>query len=692
MGGQNCHNPAEKNQNKKFFTFSNFIYIIIVIIISIYIQKIIIQRKNKEISKLEMKVLNLNEKISLKDEEIHKLKEIIILRDKNMYELESNKLQLKLEGLSDKNLDYKNKIMKNYEEIKDYIIKINQLEEENNNLRKTVKEITEQNEKITDDKLTLENNVKSIDVKNEEIRNKDNIILNLRNENKKKEDEIKIFKENSDKSSKYQDEKSENFYDLIVKINSIYGLSQGWEVLMNENGKKNYYEYKDKIFTKIGVIGSENRGKSTILSDLSQIDLPTGYSIKTEGLSIKFPELKEFENRKIILLDSAGLETPILNINSTMTYLNNNEIKEGINKINEKKLYGENEVGNEENNKFAIKSRDIIQLELFLQNYIIKYSDVIILILGKLSINEQKLLIKVKTHIKNLNKKNPLIVIHNLKEFETIRQVEDYFKNILELSSTFTLEEGRNINLQKNEDEYKFFYEKKSDPKIFHLIYGKKGSELGNYYNKKTIQFIYERINEITDKEKYDPIKSIINYFTEISEIILENPIRKGSLIDNLESNSEKGELKKIMLKDPNTQIILKKCLIDELGLSNFQSDGLQIPYSYYLTDDYIFIIIELPGKEEKSEEDTQYENIKAVLNYEDNFAVIKIYGKKKNYLENKMKETIKSFQHKRKFGDFLIQIKLYKINLEEKPIKEIKNGILLLKYTIRKGEVIVDI
>lgn len=55
MGGH--HNPAE-NQNKKFFTFSNFIYIIIVIIISIYIQKIIIQRKNKEISKLEMKVLN----------------------------------------------------------------------------------------------------------------------------------------------------------------------------------------------------------------------------------------------------------------------------------------------------------------------------------------------------------------------------------------------------------------------------------------------------------------------------------------------------------------------------------------------------------------------------------------------------------------------------------------------------------
>ena len=695
-----------KNENKKYFTVSNFIYfIIIIIIISIYIKRTI-QRKNKEISDLQIKALNLseiiynkdkkidvlNEIIISKNEEINKLYEKLSLKDKTINELQPNDLQKKLEDLNNINVQSKNKIKKYYEEIKNYTSKIKELEEDNNNLRNKITEISKQNEEIKNDKLSLEKNIKSIDIKNEEIRNKDNIILNLKNKKKKKKDELKIYKENSDKSSKYQDEKSENFYDLIIKINSIYGLAHGWEVLMNENGKKNYYEYKDKIVTKIGVIGSENRGKSTILSDLSQIDLPTGYSIKTEGLSIKFPELKGFENRKIILLDSAGLETPILNINSTISCLNNNEIKEDINKINEKKLNGENENENEENNKFAIKSRDIIQLELFLQNYIIKYSDVIILILGKLSINEQKLLIKVKTHIKNLNKKNPLIVIHNLKEFETIRQVEDYFKNILELSSTFTLEEGRNINLQKNEDEYKFFYEKKSEPKIFHIIYGKKGSELGNFYNKKTIQFIYDRINEITDKESFDPIKSIINYFTEISEIILENPIKQGSLIDNLQSDSENGQPKKIMLKDPNTQIILKKCLIDELGLSNFQSNGLQIPYSYYITYDSVIIFIELPGKSEKSEDDTQYENIKAVLSYEDNFAIIKIYGKKKNNIESIMKETIKSFQHKRQFGDFLIQIKLYKISLEEKPLKEIKNGVLLLRYKIKKEEVIIDI
>ena len=76
--------------------------------------------------------------------------------------------------------------------------------------------------------------------------------------------------------------------------------------------KKNYFDIK---YTKIGVIGSENRGKSTILSDFSKIELLTEVSIKTEGLSIKYPKLDDqFKNRKIILLDSAGLETPILNL------------------------------------------------------------------------------------------------------------------------------------------------------------------------------------------------------------------------------------------------------------------------------------------------------------------------------------------------------------------------------------------
>ena len=37
------------------------------------------------------------------------------------------------------------------------------------------------------------------------------------------------------------------------------------------------------------------------------MNLPSGMSIKTEGLYIKYPELNEYKDRKIILLDSTGL-------------------------------------------------------------------------------------------------------------------------------------------------------------------------------------------------------------------------------------------------------------------------------------------------------------------------------------------------------------------------------------------------
>ena len=42
---------------------------------------------------------------------------------------------------------------------------------------------------------------------------------------------------------------------------------------------------------KIGIMGNSNRRKLFILSKISKINLPSGLSIKTEILSIKYPNL-----------------------------------------------------------------------------------------------------------------------------------------------------------------------------------------------------------------------------------------------------------------------------------------------------------------------------------------------------------------------------------------------------------------
>ena len=103
------------------------------------------------------------------------------------------------------------------------------------------------------------------------------------------------------------------------------------------------------------------------------MDLPVGTNIRTEGLSIKYPEnLDKYENRRIVLLDSAGLETPVLKDN-----------------------------GEDEKDVFKEKSREKLITELFLQNYIIKNSDILLIVVGIMTYSEQKLLNKIKLQLKN---------------------------------------------------------------------------------------------------------------------------------------------------------------------------------------------------------------------------------------------------------------------------------------------------
>ena len=312
--------------------------------------------------------------------------------------------------------------------------------------------------------------------------------------------------------------------------------------------------------------------------------------------------------------------------------------------------------------------------------------------MGKLTINEQKLLLKVKTHIKNLKRKEPLIVIHNLKEFETKKQIDDYLESILKKSSTFSLKDNDIVNLESQESKWKYYFEPKSDPKIYHLIYGKKGSEAGDFYNEKTIKFIYDLISSNPDKESFDPIKCVKEYFSEISEIILDNKIEKNEIIDSREvskdsDKSDANEINKIMLKDQNKQIKLKKCLIDELGISNFQGNSFDAQYSYYITETNVYIYIELPGKKEKSGDDKEYENVEVDLQTEGSFSIIKVTGTKKHFVEHFIQEkNINHQQHKRQFGDFSIQVKLDKINLNDDYQCKIQNGCLLVTFDIKKG------
>ena len=78
--------------------------------------------------------------------------------------------------------------------------------------------------------------------------------------------------------------------------------------------------------------------------------------------------------------------------------------------------------------------------ELFLQNYIMHNSDILILVVGILTYSEQKLINRIKTEMKNQKIDKPLYIIHNLVLYDTVDKVENHIKNVLLKCATFQLE------------------------------------------------------------------------------------------------------------------------------------------------------------------------------------------------------------------------------------------------------------
>ena len=442
--------------------------------------------------------------------------------------------------------------------------------------------------------------------------------------------------------------KFENFYDVIIDIQSIKDINIGWEIKMNKNGEKILNEYKNKESLTIGIIGHSNKGKTFLLSKIAKTPLPTDISIKTEGLSIKYLELGF--NKNIILLDSAGLETPVL-------------------------IEKENLIDNEDNKLNQLikeKATDKLMTETFLQNFIIYNSDILITVVGILTFSEQKLLKKIKEESIKTNK--ILFIIHNLITFTLIDQVQQYIKNYLLKDATFDLEERTTISINNNEKNIPYYYENNNKIKIFHLIFAKEGSEAGNYYNEFALNFIEKSYLLITSIKPFDIIQKVKERFIELSKNLIEKDennlwIKEDDFINNELILKEK----KIKLKTQKN-IVLKRCYIDELGFSNLSNHGFNPNYNYFEKNNKLMIRIEVPGN---------IEYIKTEIKYSDKFTIIEIKGKKKK--DKEPADLGDNIFNSREYGEFIINIPIIKNIINKKGNITNKNGIIMIEYDLGK-------
>ena len=523
-------------------------------------------------------------------------------------------------------------------------LKISNLERENNKQKKNINSLKDDNKEISNKNKILE---MAVNGDHDKI-----VFLNengiIGNNLKLKDNIIKINPKNNQLIGNEIHNKTKfiDFYDVIIHINSIKDINKGWKIEVNPKARENYENFKKLNIIKIGVIGNSNKGKSFLLSKISKIPLPSGTSIRTEGLSIKYPDLDEFKDRKIALLDSAGLETPVLKINDI---------------INDKK-----------NEFFKEKSREKLITELFLQNYIINNSDVLIAVVGILSYSEQKLLMKIKKEIERSKLSIPLFIIHNLVTYTSVEQVEEYISEFLLKSATFNLIEGHKISTKTKSKTGKYFYESIENQKIFHLIFANEGSKAGDYYNHFTLDFLENNYQNVTHLKPFDVIETIKDRYIQVSKDIIERTAE-----DKIDRDSFDDSVPELLKLKDAKPIVLKKCLTDELGFSNLKANGFEPTYNIYHKDNSIILRIEASGNCSIDALDIEFSG---------EYNIIKVRGEKK-----KDKEPIKdedNIFNTREYGKFLIEIPLkaeeYYLK-NEQPNLITKRGVFMIEYQLCK-------
>ncbi len=463
----------------------------------------------------------------------------------------------------------------------------------------------------------------------------------------------------------------DDFYDVTLNLKSLANITEGFDINYTDKGRKKVEELKNEPGIVITAIGNSNQGKSFILSKISEIDIPSGYSISTKGLSIFFPDnlAEKGSNKRYIILDTEGSQNAI-----TISDEDRNEID---------KLKGI-----ERMDKIEARSRDRQMTENFLQSFALDSAHIVIAVVGQLTFQDQKFLNRIKESTKNKS----LYIVHNLMFLEDKEQVEEHMKDVIQSSLFFNLVERNMIELVKGtkEEEKKennendtYFVESIEDENknktnhIIHLIMARETTKAGKYYNNSTINFLKKHVKAVTQQYKFDVIKKFSKYLCLYSSVyfdvpqIDENILEKGQILKKenikIEDNTFKVEVP--------FKLSLKKCFIDEIGLTSYKGLISTPPFSYFKKDNKFTIQIEYCGKVE----DIKVK--KNILNGQYKFTII---GKTVKNDKDKIKSIISNIEE----GDFIVSfaVGLNFITIKRNDFEEDndeKNGIMNIIYDL---------
>ena len=134
-----------------------------------------------------------------------------------------------------------------------------------------------------------------------------------------------------------------------------------------------------------------------------------------------------------------------------------------------------------------------------------------------------------------------------------------------------------------------------------------------------------------------------------------------------------------IKLKDEK-EIVLKKCLTDELGFSNLKANGFEPTYNVFKNGDNIELRIEASGNTDLDSPEIEFAG---------EYNIIKIKGKKKKDKAPESRED--NIFNTRENGKFSFEIPLkaedYLLSNESKDVvvNKPKNGVFIIQFKLAK-------
>jgi len=179
--------------------------------------------------------------------------------------------------------------------------------------------------------------------------------------------------------------------------------------------------------------------------------------------------------------------------------------------------------------------RDKLVTELIINNFILKYSDIIIHVVGKLNMYDQLEINRLKHYEGNID---TVFVIHNLYNFTKKKDIEVYIENVLYKSiynENFGKFEIPNLdNDNNNVDNYnvnRYYYREiirkiNSDDclTMIHIIMGNDNddSEAKKLYNEPAIKFLRNSISGALSYKNLDIIYDVKKFISDYSPKIME--------------------------------------------------------------------------------------------------------------------------------------------------------------------------